>query len=122
MNYYIKSNRVHKPSLASTDPKTNKSEDYNCCMICVRTCSSDELKHDFCNKCLAKQICKLCILEIISQPCPFCTTNNKQWRLEKRRVIMEDIHRKVGQKKAFWCNLNISKKNIHLQYAIKCGI
>lgn len=26
------------------------------------------------------------------------------------------------QKKSFWTNLNISKKNIHLQYAIKCGI
>lgn len=35
---------------------------------------------------------------------------------------MEEINRKVAQKKAFWCNLNIAKKNIHLQYAIKCGI
>lgn len=62
------------------------------------------------------------MLEIISQPCPFCTTNNKQWRFYKRRAIMEEINRKVSQKKLFWSNLNISKKNIHLQYAIKCGI
>ena len=35
---------------------------------------------------------------------------------------MEEINRKVSQKKLFWSNLNITKKNIHLQYAIKCGI
>ena len=45
MSYYIKSNRVHKPSTVSLDAKTNKSEDFNCCMICVRNCSNEELYH-----------------------------------------------------------------------------
>ena len=71
---------------------------------------------------MGKQICKICILEITSLPCPFCHTNNKLWRFYKRKAIFEEINRKVGQKKLFWTGLNISKKNIHLQYAIKCGI
>lgn len=41
MSYYIKSNRVHKPSNLTLESKNNKTEDFNCCMICVRNCSAE---------------------------------------------------------------------------------
>lgn len=92
MNYYIKNTRTQKSLTVTTDQRSTKSEDFNSCMICTKgfkETGEDGLYREFCNKCLGKQICKVCILEITSLPCPFCHTNNKLWRFYKRKAIIE---------------------------------